>query len=202
MANTNQNCNKVVLADGTVLVNLTDDTVTASDVLSGVYFHLPNGARTQGSCTYDADTSDADANVGEILSGKTAYKNGQKLTGTMPNRGEQTSYISDVGTSVTIQNGYHDGSGSVGIDSVEAAKMIPGNIKSGVVILGVTGSYTGEAISAQTKNVTPYLTAQSILPDDGYDYLSQVNVAAITIDKTDNAAGGYTATLGAVDPAT
>ena len=87
----NPYCNKVVLGDGTVLINLTDDTVTAADVLSGVYFHLPSGARTQGSCTYDADTSDADAVVGEILYGKTAYKAGNKLTGTMPNRGQQTS---------------------------------------------------------------------------------------------------------------
>ena len=197
----NANCNKVVLADGTVLINLMDDTVTASDVLSGVYFHLPSGARTQGSCTYDADTSDADATVGEILYGKTAYKNGQKLEGTMPNRGQQTGYISDVSSPVAIQNGYHDGSGSVGIDSVEAAKLIPGNIKSGIEILGVTGSYSGESATAGAVNATPYLTSQTILPSSiDKDYISQVTIAAITITETDNAAGGYTVTIGAVDP--
>ena len=83
MAN-NQYVNKVVLADGRTLINLENDTVTQADVLSGVTFHLPNGATVQGNCSYDADTSDADAAVGEILEGKTAYKNGQKLTGTMP----------------------------------------------------------------------------------------------------------------------
>lgn len=193
--------NKVVLADGTTLIDLTGDDVTAGDVLYGIKFHLPSGAQGTGSCTYDADTSDADATAAEILYGKTAYKNGSKLTGSMPNRGAQTSSISTLSSPVTIQNGYHDGGGSVGIDSVEAAKIIPGNIKDGVTILGVLGTYTGAGVTAQTKNVTPYLTAQTILPDSGYDYLAEVDVAAITVTETDNAAGGKTVTIGDVDPA-
>ena len=47
--------------------------------------------------------------------------------------------------------GFHDGSGSVAIDSTEQDKIVPGNIKSGVEILGVTGTYSGEAITAQSK---------------------------------------------------
>lgn len=196
----NQYKNKVVLADGTVLVDLTQDDVTAADVLYGVKFHLPSGASGVGQCTYDADTSDADATASEILNGKTAYKNGSKVTGSMPNIGGQTGGVSDVGTPVQISQGYHDGSGRIGIDSVEAQKLIPGNIKSGVMILGVTGSYSGEGVSAQSKNVTPYLTEKTYLPDSGYDYLSQVKVAEITITETDNAAGGVTVVIGAVDP--
>ena len=189
--------NKVVLADGTTLIDLTGDDVAASDVLSGKKFHLPTGEEKTGTCTYDADTSDATASASEILSTKTAYKNGSKLTGSMPNRGGVTGTISTKAGQYTIQNGYHDGSGKVGIDSAEQAKIIAGNIKSGVEILGVTGTYTGEAISAQTKSVTPTFTAQQILPDTGYDYLSQVNVAAITVTETDNSAGGKTVTIGA-----
>lgn len=196
----NEYTNKVVLADGTVLIDLTGDDVTASDVLSGIKFHLPSGASGTGTCPYDADTSDADAVAAEILSGKTAYKNGSKLTGTMPNVGQQTSGISDAESPVQISQGYHDGSGSVGIAALERAKLIPGNIKSGVELLGVTGTYTGEGVSAQSKNATPYLTAQTVLPDSGYDYLSQVSIAAITITETDNAAGGKTVTIGAVAP--
>ena len=196
----NEYNNKIVLADGRVLMDLTGDDVTAAHVLYGKKFHLPSGAPGTGQCTYDADTSDANATAAEILSGKTAYKNGSKITGEMPNRGQQTSYISDAESPVTIQNGYHDGSGSVGIDSTEKAKLIPGNIKSGVEILGVTGSYTGEGVVAQSKSVTPYLTSKTYLPDSGYDYLSQVTVAAITITETDNAQGGKTVTIGAVDP--
>lgn len=190
--------NKVVLADGTTLMDLTGDDVTASDVLSGIKFHLPSGEAKTGSCTYDADTSDATAIAAEILDTKTAYKNGSKVTGTMPNRGGVTGTISTVSGQYTVQNGYHDGSGKVSIDSTEQAKIIAGNIKDGVTILGVLGTYTGEGVTAQTKSVTPTFSAQQILPDSGYDYLAEVDVAAITVTETDNAAGGKTVTIGAV----
>ncbi len=91
---------------------------------------------------------------------------------------------------------YHDGSGSVTIDSIEMAKIIPGNIKAGVEILGETGTYSGEAISVQSKTATPTNTQQVIIPDSGYDYLSQVTVNAIPYVETDNAAGGVTITIG------
>lgn len=188
--------NKVVLADGTTLIDLTGDDVAASDVLSGKKFHLPTGEEKTGTCTYDADTSDATASASEILSTKTAYKNGSKLTGSMPNRGGVTGTISTKAGQYTIQNGYHDGSGKVGIDSAEQAKIIAGNIKSGVEILGVTGNYTGEEISARTETVDPTFSSQTILPGTGYDYLSQVTVNAITVTETDNTAGGKTVTIG------
>ena len=197
----NEYTNKVVLADGRVLIDLTNDDVTAAHVLSGMKFHLPSGAASTGSCTYDADTSDADAVAAEILYGKTAYKAGSKLTGTMPNRGSQTSYITAADTPVQILNGYHDGSGSVGIAATELEKLIASNIKSGVTILGVEGTYTGETLTAQSKTVPAYLVQQVVLPDNGYDYLSEVTVEAISIVETDNAAGGKTVTIGTAVPA-
>ena len=135
--------------------------------------------------------------VAEILSGKTAYKAGSKLTGTMPNRGAQTGTISTVAGEYTIPNGFHDGSGKVAIASAEQAKIIESNIKDGVVILGVTGTYTGEGVTAQAKTATPTSSQQTILPDSGYDYLSQVTVNAIPYTETDNAAGGKTVTIAA-----
>lgn len=195
MAN-NQYINKVVYG-GNTLIDLTGDDVAASDVLEGKLFHLPSGAPATGTCPYDADTSDATAVAAEILLNKTAYKNGAKLTGTMPNNGAVAGTISAKAEEYTVPQGYHDGSGKVGIDSTEQAKIIAGNIKSGVEILGVTGSYTGESISAQSKTVTPSTSQQVITPDSGYDYLSQVTVAAIPYTETDNAAGGKTVTIAA-----
>ena len=186
--------NKVVFGNQT-LIDLTADTVDAAHLLSGSTAHDRSGAVITGACTYDADTSDATATQAEILNTKTAYVNGAKLTGTMPNRGAVSGTISTKAGTYAIQQGYHDGSGSVGISSTEQAKIIATNIKSGVQILGVTGTYSGEAVTAQTKSVTPYTTAQTVLPDSGYDYLSQVNVAAIAYVETDNAAGGKTATI-------
>ena len=118
----------------------------------------------------------------------------------MPNRGGVIGVIADKDDEYSIQNGYHDGSGKVGIDATEKAKILAGNIKSGVEILGVTGTYAGESVSAQTKSVTPYTTAQTVLPDAGYDYLAQVNIASINYVETPNAAGGVTVTIGAVAP--
>ena len=197
MAN-NQYINKVVYG-GTTLIDLTGDDVTASDVLSGKKFHLPSGADGTGSCTFDADTSDATAVAAEILATKTAYKNGSKLTGTMPNRGAVTGTISTASGEYTIPQGYHDGSGKVSIDSTEQAKIIADNIREGVTILGVEGTMSGsEDVHAQSKSVTPTTSSQTITPDSpSYNYLSQVTVAAIPYTETDNAAGGKTVTIAA-----
>lgn len=186
--------NKVVY-DGNTLIDLTVDDVTIDDVLSGKLFHTPDGEPTMGCCLYDADTSDATATASEILATKTAYKSGSKLTGTMTNNGGVTGTISTKAGQYTIPAGYHDGSGKVSISATEQAKIIAGNIKDGVQILGVTGTYTGGGASAQAKTVTPTSSQQTILPDTGYDYLSQVTVNAVPYTETDNSAGGKTVTI-------
>lgn len=190
--------NKIIYG-GQTLIDLTADTVTADKLAYGYTAHDRAGDIITGSNTYDADTSDANAAASEILLTKTAYVNGSKITGTMPNNGGVTGVIDDVSDSYTIAAGYHDGSGSVSIDSTEAAKIIAGNIKDGVEILGVTGTYTGEGVTAQTKSATPYTTAQTILPDSGYDYLAEVDIAAIAYSETPNSYG-TTVTIGTVAP--
>ena len=194
MANTT--INKVVLG-GETLIDLSGDDVTASDVLSGRLFHLPSGAAATGTCVYDSDTTDATATAAEILATKTAYVRGSKLTGTMTNNGAATGTISTKAEQYTIPQGYHDGSGKVSISSVEQSKIIASNIRQGITILGVEGTMSGsEDVHAETRNVTPSMSAQVITPSTGYNYLSQVNVAAIPVTRTDNAAGGVTVTIG------
>lgn len=185
---------KVVLSNGTVLMDLTQDTVDAQHLLSGYTAHGRDGAPITGECTFDADTSDANAVASEILLNKTAYVNGAKLTGTMPNNGAVSGTITDVSTPYTISAGYHDGSGTVSVG--DSDKIIPSNIKDGISILGITGTYTGEGVTAQAKTATPTWSQQSILPDTGYDYLSEVTVNSIGIEYTENSAGGYTVTIG------
>ena len=192
---TNQYANKFVY-HGVTKFDLTGDTIEPSDLKAGVTAHDKSGAPITGTNTFDSDTSEDTAAVAEILSGKTAHARGVQLTGTMPNRGAVIGAISDKDDVFTIQQGYHDGSGSVGIDATEKAKIIPSNIKAGVEILGETGTYSGEAISVQSKTVTPSNVQQVVLPDANYDYLSQVTVNAIPYTETDNAAGGYTITIG------
>lgn len=194
--------NKVIYG-GQTLIDLTGDDVAQSDVAYGKQFHLPTGEIVTGTSTKDADTSDATAVAAEILETKTAYKNGSKLTGTMPNRGSQTGSISTKTGTVSIQQGYHDGGGSIGIASAEQAKLIAENIREGVTILGVEGEMSGsEDVAATSASVTPYTTSQTITPQDLGDYnsITQINVAAIAYSESDNAAGGVTVTIGTVAP--
>ena len=192
---TNQYANKFIY-HGTTKFDLTADTITADKLLTGYTAHDKSGAPITGTCDYDSDTSDDTAAVAEILYGQTAHARGAQLTGTMPNRGSVTGTISTVSGEYTVPQGYHDGSGKVAIDSTEQSKIIAANIKSGIEILGVTGSYAGESVTAQAKTATPTNAQQVITPDAGYDYLSQVTVNAIPYTETDNAAGGYTITIG------
>lgn len=194
----NQYINKVVYGGDTLIDISVNNDVEASDILSGKKTYHKSGAPITGTCTYDADTSDATATAAEILDGKTAYVNGSKVTGAMPNRAGAGGSISTKAGTYSIQSGYHDGSGKVGISTTEQAKIIGTNIKAGVSILGVTGTYAGEDVKAQAnKDATPYTDKASvILPDAGYDYLAQVTVAKIYYAEADNAAGGKTVTIG------
>ena len=192
----NKKVNKVVYG-GTVLIDLTGDTVTADKVLTGYTAHDKSGETITGTCEYDVNSEDATVAVAEMLNGKTAYARGSKITGTMPNNGAVTKTISTKTQEVSIAQGYHDGSGKVSISSTEQAKIIPTNIRDGVTILGVTGTMSGtEGARAQAKTVTPTTTVQNVLPDDGYNYLSQVTVNAIPYVESDNSAGGTTVTIG------
>ncbi len=193
-----KNISKVVYG-GKTLIDLTADTVTADKLLSTYTAHDKSGSPITGTCTFDADTSDATAAVAEILAGKTAYVNGNKLTGTMRNNGAVTGTISTKDESYSIPIGYHDGSGKVTISSTEQAKIIATNIRAGVSILGVEGTMSGtEGAKAQAKTATPKTTAQTILPDSaqGFNYLTQVTVNAIPYNESDNAQGGKTVTIG------
>lgn len=187
--------NKVVYGS-TTLIDLTADTVTADKLLSGFTAHTQAGEQVTGTCEFDVNSQDATVQVAEILTSKTAYARGTKLTGTMPNRGAVTGTITNKDTPYSIPQGYHDGSGTVSMDSTEAAKLIPANIKQGVSILGVTGSLEPSSeVTAQSKSVTPTVSQQTVLPDEGYDYLTQVTVAAIPYSESENSAGGTTVTI-------
>lgn len=189
---------KVVLASGEVLMDLTGDDITAADLAKGKKAHDKTGAQIVGTSTKDADTSDATAGAAEILSNKTAYVTGTKVTGTMPNNGAKTLNVSKKNVSIPIPQGYHDGSGTAQIDPIEAAKVIPNNIRQGISILGVEGTMSGtEGAKPQAKVATPSFAQQVIAPDSPeYNYLSQVTVEAIPVKYADNPQGGQTVTIG------
>ena len=116
------------------------------------------------------DTSDANATAAQILTGYTGYVNDVLITGTMPNHGA-VSISLNCGGSYTIPQGYHNGSGKVtqslavhwggtytpttsnqtvcasgrwvtgNIICAGASTLTAGNIKKGVTIFGVKGTW-------------------------------------------------------------
>ena len=100
-------------------------------VLEGLLTELESGS--------SLDTSDATAAAADILKDKTAYVNGQKVTGTITSINAQT--ITPTTTDQTVNgNVFLAGAITVAGD----ANLLAENIKSGVTIFGVTGTYTGE----------------------------------------------------------
>lgn len=186
-----------VVYGGQTLIDLTADTIAKDKLLKGYTAHTADGEQVTGTCEYDANTQDATATEAEILTGKTAYNKGVKITGKMPNNGAVDGKITTKAGKYTVPQGYHDGSGSVQIDMTEQAKITPENIRDGVTILGVTGIMSGsEGVKPQSKSVTPSATEQVVLPDSGYTHLSQVTVAPIPYAESNNSAGGVTVTIG------
>lgn len=148
---------KVQFANGTVLMDVSNDTVGPSD----------------------------------ILQGKTAHKSdGTIISGSLPNNGSFTGSIAMRDGSVTIPAGFHDGTGTVTIDSTEKASIIPSNIREGATILGVEGTLHEGAQNPQYKEATPTFSEQSIVPDSGYDTLSEVGVKAIPVRNEVLSGGG------------
>lgn len=186
-----------VIYGGNTLIDLTADTVVKDKLLKGYTAHGADGELVTGTCDFDANTQDATASDSEILFAKTAYVRGIKKTGTMPNQGGMKDYIATKDEEVEIPQGYHDGSGKVGIDATEKAKLIADNIREGVTVLGVTGTMSGsEDVHAQTKIVTPTVGGMKVLPDEGYNYLTEVTITVFPYSESDNSAGGKTVTIG------
>lgn len=96
------------------------------------------------------DTADADAAAANILTGKKAYGASGAIDGSMANNGSTSGTISTKAGTVSIPAGYTSG-GTVSISSAEQAKIIASNIKSGVTILGQTGSLALPTISQDSS---------------------------------------------------
>lgn len=185
-----------VVYGGTALIDLTSDTVTKETLLVGAIAHGMDGELIEGECSFDSNTSEATVTAAEVLEGKTYYARGTEGTGTMFDNGAINKTISTKDQNVTVPQGYHDGSGKVSISDIEQQKIIEGNIKEGVNILGVTGTLKpSSSVTAQAKIITPSTIEQAIIPDEGTDYLSQVTVKAIPYVEAINSAGGTTVTI-------
>ena len=92
------------------------------------------------------DASQTDVSASNVLSGKKFVGSSGEDTGTMSNNGSTGGTITTKAQTVNIPSGYTSG-GTVSIDSTEQGKIVAANIKSGVTILGVSGSLTTPTIT-------------------------------------------------------
>ena len=98
---------------------------------------------------YACSSGDGDATANQILSGRTAWVKGQKVTGTMPNRGAVTQTL-NAGGSYTIPEGYHNGGGKITASSL--ASQTPGTATAGQILSGQTAWVNGNKITGNMPN--------------------------------------------------
>ena len=129
-------------------INLTADKIVSGNNILGI----------QGTSEPGIDTSDADATANDIVGGKTAYVNGQKIEGTITEHPQDNGTVLDqldpldpeyLAITFPDNNESHvfRPRSVINIPKSVLATTIgltADKIKSGETILGITGTYTGE----------------------------------------------------------
>ena len=166
--------------DGTGKVQLVLETKTVTPTKSAQDI-TPTSGKVLSKVTVAAipdnfiDTTDADAVADDMLVDKTAYVNGVKVTGTMPNNGTVTKTLDDTSKSYTIPKGYHDGTGKVSITtetksatptkSAQTIKPSTGKVLASVSVAAIPDKY--QDVSGVTAEAPDVLDGEKIVDATG-----------------------------------
>lgn len=138
-----------------------DSNIKAGNIKKGVTILGVEGNLSDNGI----DTSDATAGANHILSGKTAYVNSEKITGSMANRGSLS--VTPSTNRKSYSAGYYSGISIDGVTSSIDGNIQPSNIKQGVTILGVTGTVVSEDVTKITETISP-ITSGNIVRNNTY----------------------------------
>lgn len=88
-----------------------------------------------------------------LLDGYQAHdKSGTIISGSIADNGAKNYTISSVDDLIYIDEGYHNGNGTIQLSATEKTNLIASNIKKGVTILGVTGTYEPKNINISVSS--------------------------------------------------
>lgn len=166
--------------NGTGTVKITTETKTATPTKAAQDI-TPTSGKVLSKVTVAAipdnfvDTTDADAAAGDILDGKFAYVDGEKVEGTMANNGAVTKSLTPSATSYTIPEGYHDGTGKVSITtetksatptkSAQTISPSTGKVLSSVSVAAIPDEY--QDVSGVTAAAADVLDGKYFVTSDG-----------------------------------
>lgn len=120
-------------------VNTADANAAAGDIRTGKTAYV-NGVKVNGTLNPGVDTSDANATAGDLLAGKSAYVGGSKIIGSAP--AKEATTITPTTVDQTVAAGTH----LTGILTIKGdPNLLAENIKQGVTIFGIEGTYTAGA---------------------------------------------------------
>lgn len=168
----------------------------ADDVLEGKTFTSSAGLKVTGTrkTTDGVDTSDATATASDIAKNKTAYVNGEKVTGNVSVYGFNANnigaefedgyikYINNGASRFMVDKGGAIGKSASSFGDATAADVAKGKTFTSAAGLLVVGTKENEAMgeyTLQEKSVTPSESAQTVTPDSAYYGMSKVSVGAI-----------------------
>ena len=137
--------------------------------------------------TLEQATADANATAGNILVDKTAYVNGAKITGTMPNNGTSTNTLTLNG-SLTLPKGYYD--------SIKVKQSVT---TKGSTTDAISHGHNGDYVYTRIPQGAYFTNASTGYPEIKSKFADIANAIGLTPDKIVGNVGGINGTYKSIN---